>query len=87
MEQCFNCLGRKTSATWVLEGDIKGCFDNIDHRWLLQNVPMDQKILSQWLKSGYMENYQIYPTDQGTPQGGLCKAFRGQSGKGVKIMI
>ncbi len=71
MEQCFNCLGRKTSATWVLEGDIKGCFDNIDHRWLLQNVPMDQKILSQWLKSGYMENYQIYPTDQGTPQGGI----------------
>lgn len=71
MEQCFTCLGRTTSAQWVLEGDIKGCFDNIDHNWLMKNVPMDQKILSQWLKSGYMENYHLYPTEKGTPQGGI----------------
>lgn len=71
IEQCFICLSRKTSATWILEGDIKGCFDNINHQWLTKNVPMDKSILSQWLKAGYMENGRTYPTEEGTPQGGI----------------
>lgn len=33
----FNCMSKKTCATWVLEGDIKGCFDNISHEWLQRN--------------------------------------------------
>lgn len=69
--QCFTCLSRKTSATWIYEGDIKGCFDHISHEWILENVPMDKSILSQWLKAGYMENGRTYPTDEGTPQGGI----------------
>ena len=71
LERCFIHLSRNDSATWVLEGDIKGCFDNISHQWLLQNIPMDKKILQQWLKAGFMENKQLFPTDQGTPQGGI----------------
>ena len=71
IEQCFICLSRKTSATWILEGDITGCFDNINHQWLTKNVPMDKSILSQWLKAGYMENGRTYPTEEGTPQGGI----------------
>ena len=43
--QCFKALCHKNSAQWILEGDIKGCFDNISHDWLLDNVPMDNKIL------------------------------------------
>ncbi len=70
IERCYIHLSRKNSATWVLEGDIKGCFDNINHNWLLQNIPMDKKILRQWLKAGFIENKQLYPTTQGTPQGG-----------------
>jgi len=38
IEQCFVALSRKHSAKWLLEGDIKGCFDNISHDWLLANV-------------------------------------------------
>ena len=42
---CFNALAKRTSAEWLLEGDIRGCFDNISHEWLLRNIPMDKKIL------------------------------------------
>jgi len=69
--QCFNVLCRKTSAQWILEGDIKSCFDKIDHDWLLANIPMDKEVLQNWLKAGYMENNLFYPTEDGTPQGGI----------------
>ena len=71
IEQCFVALSRKSSAKWLLEGDIKGCFDNIDHDWLLANVPMDKAILNKWLKAGFMESNHLSPTVAGTPQGGI----------------
>ncbi|CAA0115499.1 Group II intron-encoded protein LtrA [BD1-7 clade bacterium] len=71
IEQCFVNLSRKHSAEWVLEGDIKGCFDNISHDWLIANVPMDKAILRKWLKAGYMESNRLNSTDAGTPQGGI----------------
>ena len=71
IERCYIHLSRKDSATWILEGDIKGCFDNISHQWLLENIPMDKKILQQWLNAGFIENKQLFPTAQGTPQGGI----------------
>jgi RNA-directed DNA polymerase len=70
--QCFTLLSLKTSAVWVLEGDIRGCFDNISHEWLIENIPMDKKILHKWLKAGYIHKRILYPTDAGTPQGGIC---------------
>ena len=48
-QYAFICLSKKASAQWVLEGDIKGCFDNISHEWLLDNIPMDKAILKQFL--------------------------------------
>jgi RNA-directed DNA polymerase len=71
IEQCFIGLARKGSAQWVLEGDIKACFDGISHKWLETNVPMDKTILHKWLKAGYVENGQLFPTEAGTPQGGI----------------
>jgi RNA-directed DNA polymerase len=71
LERCFIHLSREDSATWILEGDIKGCFDNISHQWLMQNIPMDKKVLQQWLKAGFMENQKLFPTVDGTPQGGI----------------
>ena len=71
LEQCFTCLAKKTSASWVLEGDIKACFDEISHDWLLRHVPVDKPLLKAWLKAGYWEKDQLFPTDAGTPQGGL----------------
>jgi len=71
IEQCFRVLARKDRAQWILEGDIKACFDMINHEWLLKNVPMDKSMLSKWLKAGYMDNGRLYPTKSGTPQGGI----------------
>jgi RNA-directed DNA polymerase len=70
IEHCFNCLSLKTSPQWILEGDIKGCFDNIDHNWILNHTPMDTEILHKFLKSGYMESGKLHATETGTPQGG-----------------
>jgi RNA-directed DNA polymerase len=71
IEQVRNALGRRHSPKWVLEGDIKGCFDNISHEWLLAHVPMDKSVLRKWLKAGYFEGNSLFPTESGTPQGGI----------------
>ena len=67
----FNALSKPNSATWVLEGDIRGCYDNISHRWMLENIPMDRIVLRKWLQAGYMEDDRLYPSRKGTPQGGV----------------
>jgi RNA-directed DNA polymerase len=69
--QCHMVLGRSFSAPWVLEADIKGCFDNIDHQWLIDHVPMDKVVLRKWLKAGVVETGTLLPTEAGTPQGGI----------------
>ena len=70
IEQCFNVLGKRASPQWILEGDIKGCFDAISHEWLLTHIPLEKAILKKWLKAGYMEQHILHPTEAGTPQGG-----------------
>ncbi len=67
----FSLLARKASPKYVLEGDIKGCFDHISHEWLLADVPMDKKVLAQFLRAGFMEQGEWHETDEGTPQGGI----------------
>lgn len=71
IEQCYTVLSRKCGAPWILEADIKGCFDNIDHDWLLANIPIDKSILRGWLKAGFMSKRVLHPTTSGTPQGGI----------------
>jgi RNA-directed DNA polymerase len=51
IERCFNVLAQRTSVQWILEGDIKGCFDNISHAWLHQHLKLEQKVLKQWLSA------------------------------------
>ncbi|MHB1701436.1 MAG: group II intron reverse transcriptase/maturase [Acidobacteriaceae bacterium] len=70
-EQCFTSLARKASAGWVLEADIQGCFDNISHDWIVANIPTDKAILKKWLKAGYVYQNELFPTEAGTPQGGI----------------
>ena len=72
----FNCLVKKTASPWILEGDIKGCFDNILHDWLKEHIPMDQSVLTQFLKSGYVFDQTLFPTDKGTPQGGIVRRVK-----------
>ena len=71
IDQCFLILARKNSAQWVLEGDIKGCFDEINHKWMQDNIPIDKLLLKQWLKAGYIEDNTLFRTESGTPQGGI----------------
>lgn len=68
---CFNALRGSGSAQWILEGDIKGCFDHISHNWMVKHIPTNKRKLYLWLKSGYLEKAMFYPTDEGTPQGGI----------------
>jgi len=62
---------------WFIEGDIKGCFDNIDHTVLMsiisENVQDNRflKLLENLLKAGYLEQWNYRPTLSGTPQGGI----------------
>ncbi len=69
--QCFCALAKSYAPVWVLEGDIKSCFDQISHAWLLKNIPMDKKTLRQWLAAGYWEKGRLFPTNEGTPQGAI----------------
>ncbi|WP_321817748.1 MULTISPECIES: group II intron reverse transcriptase/maturase [unclassified Paraburkholderia] len=71
MAQLFVSLSRKASAQWVLEADIRGCFDHISHVWLEGHVPMDRVILRKWLKSGLLYQGRYQATEAGTPQGGI----------------
>ena len=70
MEQCFKTLS-KPNPQWILEGDIKSCFDRISHDWLLAHVPLDRAILQKWLKAGYLDKHVLHETTDGTPQGGI----------------
>lgn len=62
---------------WFIEGDIKGCFDNIDHKVLLGILAekiKDSKLINligAFLKAGYMEEWKYFQTYSGTPQGGI----------------
>ena len=66
-----------TGAKWFIEGDIKGCFDNIDHSTLigvLNRKIKDARFLNlirMFLKSGYMEDWDFHETYSGCPQGGI----------------
>jgi RNA-directed DNA polymerase len=70
--QCFTILSRSNSPRWILKGDIRGCFDHISHEWMLTPMPMDKGMLRKWLTAGYVEAGRLYPTEAGTPQGGIC---------------
>ena len=71
IQHSFVILSGQHSARWVLEADIKSCFDHISHEWLLAHILIEKAILRQWLKAGYMEKTTLYPTEEGTPQGGI----------------
>lgn len=71
MGQIFVSTAQKGAAPWVLEADIEGCFDHINHEWLVRHVPMNKTILRKWLKAGVIHRGHLSPTVEGTPQGGI----------------
>jgi len=71
MAQTHTLLSHRHGSEWILEGDIKACFDKISHEWLLAHVPMDQQVLGRWLRAGFLEEQAWFATMEGTPQGGI----------------
>lgn len=71
IQQCHTVLSHGYSPQWILEGDIKGCFDHISHDWLLANIPTDKRILKKWLKCGVIFKGELFKTEEGTMQGGI----------------
>lgn len=73
----FNKLSRINSPRYILEGDIKGCFDNINHSHIVNTLlnwktpEWATKLILKMLKSGIFHNGEIYDSDTGTPQGGV----------------
>jgi len=72
IQQCYTVLAQKRSVQWILEGDIRSCFDSLSQEWLRANIPMDKAILRQWLQAGFMDKHVLYPTETGVPQGGVA---------------
>jgi len=67
-------LNIKQKSKYVLDADIKGCFDNIDHQALLgklRTYPVMRRLVKGWLKAGVMDGVDFSPTQAGTPQGGV----------------
>jgi RNA-directed DNA polymerase len=71
MAQIFIRMSQRASAQWVLDADIEGFFDNINHDWMLNHVCMDRAVLRKWLKCGVVDRAQWLATTAGTPQGGI----------------
>ena len=61
-EHIFKALSRTDSPQWILEGDIKGCFDHISHDWLIEHIPMDKSVLKPSKKSVKALNANLHET-------------------------
>src|SRR5277367_6113919 len=62
MAQTHVLLSHRHGPQWILEGDIKACFDPASHEWLLRHVPMDRQMLGKWLKAGFLEKHAWFAT-------------------------
>ena len=74
----LDTIARWKAVRWFIEGDIKGCFDNLKHKVILKLLRRrikDQsllKLIENMLKAGYVENWKYHETYSGAPQGGIC---------------
>lgn len=74
IEQVFNRLqGRRGLDRWVLDADIKACFDNLAHKPILNKIKSIPRVdlIEEWMKAGYVYEGIFNPTYTGTPQGGV----------------
>jgi RNA-directed DNA polymerase len=66
-------LSSRSTRQWVFEGDFKGCFDNLNHQYIMDCLTAfpAKEAIYKWLKAGYVDNNSFNDTDTGTPQGGI----------------
>ena len=76
-ESLYATLKGKSKRTWILDADLTAAFDKIDHSFLLSQLGTfpARDMIAGWLKAGVFEAGKGFaPTEEGTPQGGLCAA-------------
>ncbi len=71
IQQAFIVLAKNYHAKWIVEADIKACFDKISHKYIIENIPIRKDILKKWLNAGYLEDGKRFAMQAGTPQGGI----------------
>jgi RNA-directed DNA polymerase len=77
IEAIFNTVsGKKPQRRWILDADLAAAFDRINHGHILAQIGTfpARELVVKWLKSGVVEKGWLTPTEEGTPQGGLCAA-------------
>ena len=76
--EVLNVYLERRAVNYVVDADIKGFFDNVDHEWLMKMLGHRVKdtsllrLVNKFLKAGYVEEGNLYKTESGTSQGGLC---------------
>jgi len=73
IEKTFRLARTNGRKKWVVDADIEGAFDHIDHDFLLRTIgpAPGRELIRQWLKAGYVDRHVFHPTVAGTPQGGV----------------
>ncbi|MGG0454247.1 group II intron reverse transcriptase/maturase [Priestia megaterium] len=73
VEIIFRKLNARSKKKWIFEGDFRGCFDNLDHQYILKQIEdfPAKDIIQKWLKAGFIDNNVFNMTESGTPQGGI----------------
>jgi RNA-directed DNA polymerase len=92
IEQVFNRFRDNHSGRdkWVLDADISGCFDNLAHESILNSIKSTpcENLIGEWMKAGYIYEGIFYPTEMGTPQGGVISPLLSNIGlHGLEIMV
>jgi len=69
----YNKVHAKSKKKWIFEGDFKGCFDNLNHDYILEQLERfpAKEIIARWLKAGFVDGKVFNKTTLGTPQGGI----------------
>ena len=67
--RCADVLSKPPFPRWILKADIQSCFNNINHKWVMEHIPMDKVMLQKFLQSGYIDKSQRYHALRGIPQG------------------
>ncbi|MUV38538.1 RNA-directed DNA polymerase [Lentibacillus sp. JNUCC-1] len=71
IQRIHTTVGNK--KVWIFEGDFKGCFDNLNHDYILEQIKGFPafNVIAKWLKAGFVDNNVFHESEDGTPQGGI----------------
>ena len=75
------CLCRALEGTgapeWIVRADVRACYDSLSQEWLLAHIPMDRKVLREFLKAGVAFGGELFPTEVGISQGASLSPILG----------